>query len=743
MDLANQAQIRCYEKTPNVVGVTFCAADCIIDTLEGQVRCHAGDALITGVQGERWPVSRNAFEQKYCPVAPTEMWQDGQYQARPARVLARRLDTDSTIALKSGNGTLSGQAGDWLVQYETGDQSIVRDDIFCKTYRRIYMGVPLLIGIVGYLTPDNEQLFHALCNQLPHTKIFALSGTDLYDNATNLSRATYGEPATAMPTPEAQSNCKNGAWGYWTEALYLLKTCSMVVVADANESQSDLATAILEVNCSLPFWNAQSGSPDAEGLRQTGLGFVVPAPLINESELTDVIHFLPNAISRKSVLQQVRRILSIDFRQAWGGLAMANDDTQNLALGRRQTIEMLCTQIAQLDWFNRDITNAEIQKACQPSSKTAAAMASADEYSPIERTGAIADRLASINQDAWQALVYSKTASIESHGGLARKLAGSTSAGAATANRSAGFIAELANRAGSLVGLGVIAAVALGASTELAGSCDDNDWIAIIPCVNPAWERFAGFAFLFTYLLILIVALYRYAKACSMEYKRIHQDYRMLAECLRVQHVWNRLGIGECIADSLPPDTITEASWVRKALHAIQWRWRVPPDAGDDRAIDWATRTFLDEQIAYHRNTLIGRRERVMRCLSSRAQIGLVAFFVLLVTLELNFLLEAFFDRYVLSALAQHFFFIFSVVMLGVWAANRKIIESYGFESEVHRGRIVLAAMEATARFVKTEATTRQEKINAFARIGRLFAADQAAWHTIHRSRPIEAVTGG
>jgi len=82
-------------KRPVPVPVAFALADGVCETLEGPVHYQKGDALLTGVQGERYPVRRDLFMAAYVPVPPAAMGQDGLYlkapQSRSPSVWTRRL----------------------------------------------------------------------------------------------------------------------------------------------------------------------------------------------------------------------------------------------------------------------------------------------------------------------------------------------------------------------------------------------------------------------------------------------------------------------------------------------------------------------------------------------------------------------------------------------------------------------------------------------------------------------------
>jgi hypothetical protein len=123
-----------YLKQAVPVAVSFAAAAGEIATLEGPVRCAAGDALMTGVQGEHWPITRAHFEASYEPLVPLTMGQAGLYVKKPLAVEARQLDRATTVRMAQQQGSLHARAGDWLVSAPDGAQWVVVDEIFRQTY---------------------------------------------------------------------------------------------------------------------------------------------------------------------------------------------------------------------------------------------------------------------------------------------------------------------------------------------------------------------------------------------------------------------------------------------------------------------------------------------------------------------------------------------------------------------------------------------------------------------------------
>jgi len=121
-------------KKPIPVHAEFAAADGVCDTLEGSVRFQAGDVIITGGRGERWPVRRDSFLSSYEPVAPTRAGENGSYRKAPAVAHAMQLDHACKVSVNGQENALQGNPGDWLLRYADGSHGVVQDDIFRESY---------------------------------------------------------------------------------------------------------------------------------------------------------------------------------------------------------------------------------------------------------------------------------------------------------------------------------------------------------------------------------------------------------------------------------------------------------------------------------------------------------------------------------------------------------------------------------------------------------------------------------
>ncbi|HEY5101465.1 MAG TPA: PGDYG domain-containing protein [Steroidobacteraceae bacterium] len=124
-------------KLEREVQVRFAATPCTVQTPEGLVQAKPGDAILTGAAGETWRVSQARFAHKYRPIPPTLKGEAGRYLSLPNRILALRMQEPFEVLLVDGVSRLSGQTGDWLVDYGDGSLGIVSAAIFATTYETL------------------------------------------------------------------------------------------------------------------------------------------------------------------------------------------------------------------------------------------------------------------------------------------------------------------------------------------------------------------------------------------------------------------------------------------------------------------------------------------------------------------------------------------------------------------------------------------------------------------------------
>jgi hypothetical protein len=139
MDLSLSAfsQKACKKAVTIMVHTAQCAGS--LETLEGQMEYEAGDAIATGSKGERWPIKRADFLRMYipCPSAQDTTTVNCVAQGRhyiKKSVTVYVLKMQEPFYVHKDRGTLTGNAGDWLVQYAPGDLAVVASNIFPLYY---------------------------------------------------------------------------------------------------------------------------------------------------------------------------------------------------------------------------------------------------------------------------------------------------------------------------------------------------------------------------------------------------------------------------------------------------------------------------------------------------------------------------------------------------------------------------------------------------------------------------------
>jgi PGDYG protein len=134
LDLATDPAARRVVKD-EAVSVEFAAAAGELMSLEGPNRYARGDAIVGGASGERWVVSRERFDAKYVPEGGIAHGEAGTYRNLPSVVLAKEMNEPFSIARSAAGDILTGDAGDWVMQYAPGDYGVVKAARFAKVYR--------------------------------------------------------------------------------------------------------------------------------------------------------------------------------------------------------------------------------------------------------------------------------------------------------------------------------------------------------------------------------------------------------------------------------------------------------------------------------------------------------------------------------------------------------------------------------------------------------------------------------
>jgi hypothetical protein len=120
------------------IPVTFARETGILQTREGKVSYEGGDALLTGAEGESWPVTREYFFKVYVPAsASLKPGQNGSYLKKENTSWAVCIEESFMVELPGQRGVLRGSGGDWLLQYAPNEYGVVDQKIFKATYDRV------------------------------------------------------------------------------------------------------------------------------------------------------------------------------------------------------------------------------------------------------------------------------------------------------------------------------------------------------------------------------------------------------------------------------------------------------------------------------------------------------------------------------------------------------------------------------------------------------------------------------
>ncbi len=120
-----------------VVAVEFATSPGALQSAVGPNHYAVGDALITGSTGDRWCVSRDRFDAKYRPCPGLEHGRDGDYRNVPVIVYAKQIREPFRVARTAGGDVLTGNAGDWALEYAPGDCGLVERTRFERVYRPV------------------------------------------------------------------------------------------------------------------------------------------------------------------------------------------------------------------------------------------------------------------------------------------------------------------------------------------------------------------------------------------------------------------------------------------------------------------------------------------------------------------------------------------------------------------------------------------------------------------------------
>jgi hypothetical protein len=266
------------------------------------------------------------------------------------------------------------------------------------------------------------------------------------------------------------------------------------------------------------------------------------------------------------------------------------------------------------------------------------------------------------------------------------------------------------------------------------------------------------FLFLIFYLILLLIAYFRYFRATRGHYKNKYLDYRALAEGLRMQFFWRLAGLPDTVATHYLRKQKSELDWIRNSIRVANLLCdarsgeKRPTDssvhAPDDRYRP-ILKQWVNDQGAYftlattrdHRKS--GGNEQWVRILF-RAGLALA---VVLGILQLLLLLPRFplqYQAWMSTPLTNLFIVTMSLVL-----ALAALREGYGdkiayAEQAKHYQRMNRLFWLASQRLKDSlEQGKLQGAAHVIRELGEEALAENGDWVMLHRTRPINVPMGG
>lgn len=130
-DLSQDEKAFKTSKRPIPIEFRYSKSDGWIETKEGSVPAAKGDAIMTGVEGEKWPIQAATFATTY-----TDLKDGTAVPSRVSPVWAKEMTEPFQVKVSWGDALLQGSPYDYLVQYGVGDYGAVGASIFQKSYNQ-------------------------------------------------------------------------------------------------------------------------------------------------------------------------------------------------------------------------------------------------------------------------------------------------------------------------------------------------------------------------------------------------------------------------------------------------------------------------------------------------------------------------------------------------------------------------------------------------------------------------------
>lgn len=542
-------------------------------------------------------------------------------------------------------------------------------------------------------------------------------------------------------------------------ATYLLRTCSVVFVASgASAPPVALTNALHRYAEALPL-----NTPNA-GNQVSVFSLPEPAPIVDVPEVLSFEQLRRDAHDAIDELKPRCHRIAARFLWREKETEIPHSGPEKVLFRTREALR----QWAFIDEFNRDAKvweqkNSRAYTAAEGSplslrrtqlDKFAVSPEPRPDLDTLNRAFVAADNLSADRQREWGRLRLAEVKALASPSRLT-------------------FSAW--PQPLSLFVLAILAALCLALASEFA---DDSPFPhGLLP---ETLEHLPGALFFVAYASILVLGLRLLISHRAHRVESRHQDYRLLAEGLRIQFFWSAAApygssvdnaMHSYVADHIPLARRSAMFWVRGALHAIRFSAapaRTVAAAAPLRAkAEWDSveHALIQDQLDYGRKNLVERRTAALLRLRSWSRFSLsmflLFFFGLLARAVMRVTLAASGSsaptgllEYMDKPIVGHILVIGMVVSLVICLSANEAAEGFGLEAEIRRGEATNAVLaSAKHHWRETRVAAQEADSDSFAQtigqrekvlfeLGRLMIDDYSEWFQIHRERPAQPIHG-
>ncbi len=294
---------------------------------------------------------------------------------------------------------------------------------------------------------------------------------------------------------------------------------------------------------------------------------------------------------------------------------------------------------------------------------------------------------------------------------------------------------------------GAVHAEGVAAGAHAEGTHDAGNVLSLVP-----W-------FLLIYLVIIVANVIMHRRAEHHDYQNKYQDYRALAEGLRVQIFWRMAGLKDSVAEHYLGKQRGELEWIRNALRV----WNISTDADNVSEIAAGSATpdkqqlgndltqvrenWVEDQSKYYAHKarqehkkLESDEQRIQRLIG--LSVAVTVLLALALTLPILFPLPALvaFKHWVEIPLV-HGIIMILIIMLAVCAGLLHGYNQQKARSEHAKqfGRMSVLFDNANRRLeTLLDEEKYQDAQNLIRELGREALLENGDWVLLHRERPLE-----